>query len=106
MDDQFIVGMKNGDADAFEQCYRILSPTIYTAILKICRNRDCANDLLHDTFLDVFDKIATFNSSNSFIAWVKRIAFNKTFNLLKRQKSTFQLINMPMHFTQADFTGA
>ncbi len=90
---QLIAGMKNGDADAFEQCYRILSPTIYTAILKICRNRDSADDLLHDSFLDAFDKIASYDSSNSFIAWLKRIAFNNTFNYLKKQKNTFQLIN-------------
>jgi len=91
--DNLIAGMKSGESVAFEQCYRILSPIIYTAILKICRNRECANDLLHDTFLDAFDKIATFNNANSFIAWLKRIAFNNTFNYLKKEKRKFQLIN-------------
>jgi RNA polymerase sigma-70 factor (ECF subfamily) len=83
----YIKGMKKGDSDSFEQCYRELSPAIYSAILRICMNRDTANDLLHDTFIIAFEKIETFNEKYQFIAWIKRIAFNRTFNYLKKSSN-------------------
>lgn len=81
--------MKEGDQHAFEQCYRQLSPTIYTAIFNICRDQGNANDLLQDTFITAFEKIFSYTTTDkSFVAWLKRIAFNKTFNFLKKHKLT------------------
>ena len=81
--------MKAGDQQALEQCYRQLSPIIYTAIFNICRDQGNANDLLQDTFIAAFEKIHSYTATDkSFIAWLKRIAFNKTFNFLKKHKLT------------------
>lgn len=81
--------MKAGDQDALEQCYRQLSPLIYTAIFNICRDQGNANDLLQDTFIAAFEKIHSYTSGPQFFpAWIKRIAFNNTFNFLKKHKLT------------------
>ena len=88
-DETLVDKMKAGDQRSFEQCYRQLSPTIYTAIIKICRDEGNANDLLQDTFIKAFDKIESYTFQHlSFVAWLKRIAFNNTFNFLKKQKLT------------------
>jgi len=88
-DETLVDRMKAGDQRSFEQCYRQLSPTIYTAIVKICRDQGNANDLLQDTFIKAFEKIDTYTFQQlSFVAWLKRIAFNNTFNFLKKQKLT------------------
>jgi RNA polymerase sigma factor (sigma-70 family) len=84
--DKLLESMKQGDEVAFEQCYRLLSPIIFTAILNICKNRHDANDLLQDTFVDAFDNLASFHQQVPFIAWLKRIAFNNAFNFLKKIK--------------------
>ena len=78
--------MKRGDALAQESCYHEFSTVLYTAILKICRNSSNARDLLQDTFLDAFENIHQYNKNYAFIAWLKRIAFNNTFNFLKRER--------------------
>ncbi|GHF87584.1 RNA polymerase sigma factor [Thalassotalea marina] len=85
-EDKLIDNMRSGDKYAFEQCYRQLSPQIYTAIYKICQNSDTARELLHDTFIDVYESIHSYKKQGSFQGWVKRIAFNNTFNFLKRNK--------------------
>lgn len=80
----YVQGMIKGEELAFAECYQELSPTLYSQILRICANKETANDLLHDTFIRIFDNIHLFNESQEFIAWAKRIAFNVTFNYLKK----------------------
>ncbi len=91
--DDLVIAMKNGEDLAFEQCYQLLSPQVYSAILRICNDHASAQDLLHDTFINAFEKIATYNEQHSFIAWLKRIAFNNTFNHIKRQKLAFEVVD-------------
>lgn len=91
-DDTLTLKLKNGDATALELCYRRLSPFIYTAILKICGNRELAKDLTHDTFIDVFNSVKKIDGNLNIGAWAKRIAFNNTFNYLKREKSAQKLL--------------
>jgi len=91
-DESKLIALQLGDSKAQEQCYIAFSPLIYTTILKICDNREVASDLLHDTFMDVFNNIASFNPQLSFIAWLKRIAINNTFNYIKRQKTALKVI--------------
>ena len=88
-----LIALQLGNKDAQEQCYIAFAPLLYTTILKLCDNRDVANDLLHDTFIDVFNNISNFNPEFSFVAWLKRIAINNTFNHIKRQKVSLKIIN-------------
>ena len=84
-DEDIVDDMKQGSTDAFERCYRLLLPQIYTVIFNICRNKDTALELLQDTFLNVFENLHGYKTKQSFIAWAKRIAFNNTLNFIERQ---------------------
>jgi len=84
--------MKRGKQSAFEHCYRCLSPKVYTAIYQICRNQAISDDILQDTFIDAFEKLESYQSSNSFLSWLKRIAFNKTINVINRNKKSVPLV--------------
>jgi len=86
--------MKEGDPSALEQCYLQFSPTLYTLIVKICKNTATASDLLQDTFIDVFENIDSYKSQFPFIAWLKRIAFNNTLNYIKRQKMATSAVEL------------
>lgn len=87
--------MKQGSVEAFEHCYRLTSPQIYTVIFKICRNKDTAQELLQDTFLNIFEDLHRYKTNHSFIAWAKRIAFNNTLNFIKRQNKMVLMEELP-----------
>lgn len=91
-DEKFIKGMIEGEQSAFEHCYRCLSPRIYTAIYHICKNEAIAEEILQETFISAFEHIANYQSTNSFISWLKRIAFNKTINVINRDKKGEQIV--------------
>jgi RNA polymerase sigma-70 factor (ECF subfamily) len=87
-DEKLVSQMKLGEQSAFEHCYRCLSPKVYTAIHQICRNQAIAEDILQDTFIDAFAKLTSYQPSSSFLSWLKRIAFNKTINVINRNKKS------------------
>jgi len=94
-EEDIVDDMKQGSTDAFERCYRLLSPQIYTVIFNICRNKDTAQELLQDTFLNVFENLHGYKTKHSFIAWAKRIAFNNTLNFIKRQSRVVLIEELP-----------
>lgn len=102
-DEQLVFRMKQGEEAAFEQCYRSLSKLVYTAIYHICKNEMVANELLQDTFIDAFSKLDSYRETNSFPAWIKRIAFNKTINYINRAKKEAELLNQ-MENEESDTT--
>ncbi|WP_368389579.1 RNA polymerase sigma factor [Thalassotalea sp. 1_MG-2023] len=69
--------MKQGDEKAFEECYQYWSSHIYTAICKICNVQETADDIMQVTFVSAFENILSYTPTFTFIAWLKRIAFNK-----------------------------
>ncbi len=87
--------MKQGSHEAFERCYRLISSNIYTVIYKVCRNEATAQELLQDTFLDIFQNIHSYKSNQSFVAWAKRIAFNNTLNAIKKRNRIELVADMP-----------
>jgi RNA polymerase sigma-70 factor (ECF subfamily) len=92
-DEELVLRMKQGEEAAFELCYRSLSKLVYTAIYHICKNEMVANELLQDTFIDAFSKLDSYRETNSFPAWIKRIAFNKTINHINRAKREAELLD-------------
>ncbi|MCO4822739.1 MAG: sigma-70 family RNA polymerase sigma factor [Flavobacteriaceae bacterium] len=94
-DEGIIDEMKQGNAIAFERCYRIISPQIFTVIYKVCRNHETAQELLQDTFIDIFESLYCYTSKQSFLAWAKRIAFNNTLNFIKRNSRMVLMEELP-----------
>jgi len=94
-EEKLIDEMKQGSHEAFERCYRLFSSQIYTVIIKVCRNEETAGELLQDTFLEVFESINCYKFNQSFAAWIKKIAFNKTLNFIKRNQRMVLMDEMP-----------
>jgi len=54
------------------------------------KNEWDAEDLLQNSFVDVFSKLHTFRHQSSIGAWIKRIIINNCINFLKKRRIEFQ----------------
>lgn len=83
---KLIRGCVKGDLKSQEKLYRILAPKLFAVSLKYCRNREEAEDNLHDTFLVLFEKIGQYKFQGSFEGWAKRIAINTALQQYRKQE--------------------
>ncbi|MFC2109533.1 RNA polymerase sigma factor [Bacteroidota bacterium] len=72
--------------------YELYAGKLFAVSYKYSRNRQEAEDNLHDGFMTIFNKIGQFKGTGSFEGWMKRIIINTA--LLKyRKDKVFQLVN-------------
>ena len=81
---------KRGNRRAQFELYRLYSKAMYNVCLRMARNEQDAEDLLQNSFVDVFSKLHTFRYQSSVGAWIKRITVNNCINHLKRNRLFFE----------------
>jgi RNA polymerase sigma-70 factor, ECF subfamily len=64
------------DAVAFERIYRLHSRKVYTLCLRMVGDRNEAEDLTQEVFLQLFRKINTFRGESAFSTWLHRMSVN------------------------------
>lgn len=60
-----IDAIAQGDQSAFEQLYRLTSPRLFAVALRILRNHARAEEVLHDSFLSVWNRAGNYNAKLS-----------------------------------------
>ncbi len=75
-DSEIIKGCIKDDA----ACQRMLFGRYASALLGVCRryarNNEDAEDILQDSFIKIFKKLAQFKSEGSFEGWMRRVVVN------------------------------
>jgi len=54
------------------------------------KNPSDAEDLLQNSFVDVFTKLHSFKQESSIGAWIKRVVINNCINFLKKRRLQFE----------------
>jgi RNA polymerase sigma-70 factor (ECF subfamily) len=67
---------QQGDADAFEQLYRLHCSRVFALCLRMLRHTAEAEDLTQQTFLTVFRAIGAFRGQCAFSSWLHRVTMN------------------------------
>lgn len=70
---------------------------MYNICLRMLRNEADAEDLLQNSFVDVFSKLDTFRFESSVGAWIKRIVVNNCINHLKKRRLALEELNDQLH---------
>jgi RNA polymerase sigma-70 factor (ECF subfamily) len=77
---------KAGNTKAQYQLYQLYSKAMFNICLRMLNNREEAEDLLQDSFVDAFTKLDSFRYESSFGAWLKRLVINHCINWMNRKK--------------------
>jgi RNA polymerase sigma-70 factor (ECF subfamily) len=84
--DRVLPRVKAGDPAAQEAVYRAFEAPVYNLARRICRTTEDAEDVLQETFLEVFRSIGSFRGEGSLWGWVRSIAASKALMRLRRNK--------------------
>ncbi len=63
---------------------------MYNLCLRMVKNDLDAEDILQNSFIDIFTKLDTFQFQSSIGAWIKRIVLNNCINHLKKSRMQFE----------------
>lgn len=78
--------VRAGDPAAQEALYRSFESPVYNLARRICRTTEDAEDVVQETFMEVFRSIARFRGEGSLWGWVRTIASSKALMRLRRNK--------------------
>ena len=76
-----------GDAYAFEQLMAAHENKMYAVALRMCGNREDAQDCMQEAMVRVYRALSGFKGQSSFSTWVYRITMNSCLDELRRRKN-------------------
>jgi len=85
-DIQLIEECKQRSNSAFEKCYNKYAQKMKGVAYRYLGDHAKAEDVLHDSFVKVYEKINTLKDNTLFEGWLRRIVVNQALDLLKSEK--------------------
>lgn len=90
----FIDQLVAGDRQAFSELVEQTSPKIYALGLRMLANEQDAEDMLQETYLKAYKALPNFEKRSSISTWLFRIAVNEALMLLRKRKSTANMVEI------------
>ena len=85
---------RQGDTTGYEYLYELTYQDKYPIALHYTKNKEDAQDVLHDAFLIAWAHIGELEKPEKFSAWLSRIVANTAKNLIKRQSRIISIENI------------
>ena len=79
-----------GDRQAQHTLYRRSCDAMYNVCYRMLGNEPEAEDILQESFIDIFHRLDSFRGESSLGAWIKRIVVNHCLNAFKKRKLKFE----------------
>jgi RNA polymerase sigma factor (sigma-70 family) len=83
---------RKGNNSAQFRLYNQYSKAMFNLAYRMTNNREDAEDILQETFVECFRNLKTFRFESTFGAWLKTILINRSINHLKKKK-----VNLVLH---------
>jgi RNA polymerase sigma-70 factor (ECF subfamily) len=98
---ELIVRARTGDTQAWGDLYREYAPAIFRFCRRAMPTREDAEDATMEIFIKLRDKLAQYDQSRSFTAWLYKVAANHCWDMLRRRrvrqdKETEDVTEMPL----------
>lgn len=82
---QLLAACGRKDEQAFERLYRAASPKLFASALRILRRRDWAEEVLQDSFINIWHHAAEYAEWKSApMTWMTSIVRNRALDMLRR----------------------
>ncbi|GAA4436421.1 sigma-70 family RNA polymerase sigma factor [Ravibacter arvi] len=88
--DEMIEGLKREDSNAMEQFYSCYGPLIKGICFRYAQDREQAEDMFHDTLIELFEKVKKYRSTGSFNRWLKTVTVRTLIDHINKSKRARQ----------------
>lgn len=76
IDENLFGRIRQGEQDAFRELYEISCKPLYAFLLSYTQNSHDAQDLLHDTYVQIYTNCHSYRPNGNPMAWMMKIAKN------------------------------
>lgn len=80
-----VVLAMEGDDASYEELVRRFQPFIRSLMRRLCRNRETADDLSQQVFLQAWRKLDCLDEPVAFAGWLRRIAISEWLQFIRRK---------------------
>lgn len=84
-DAQLLFKLKNEDASAFKELLSVYGNRVLNTCYRFLLNREDAEDLAQDVFVEVYQSIKSFRGDSKLSTWIYRITITKCLDEIKRR---------------------
>lgn len=77
---------RNGETEAFGPLVQIYRRRLYSYLLRMCNDKDLADDLFQEVLIKVWKGIKVYNEENKFSSWLFTIAHNVLLDNYRKNK--------------------
>lgn len=74
--DRWVARARQGDVGAFEEVYRATVGRVHAVCLRMCRDPHLAEELVQESYIRAWQKLASFRGESQFTSWLHRLAVN------------------------------
>lgn len=83
---ELVSRVKRQDPDAFAELYNSMYQKVYFLALSIVKDKYLAQDVVQETFINVYKSIHTLGNDMTFIAWINRIAYHCSLKMIAKNE--------------------
>ena len=99
---ELIASCIKGDDRARYQLYQLYSRAMFNVCYRMMNNREDAEDMLQEAFIQAFQKLDTFRLESGFGTWLKTITIHTCINALNKRKVDVRYFDDIQHFDYAE----
>lgn len=98
-DSEIITAIIKGDTAQFGVLVEKYRQMVYRTCMGFVHNKDDADDLSQDVFIQAYQSLSKFKMESAFSTWLYRIAVNTSLNKLRKTSGTSFLVRLGSMFS-------
>lgn len=89
-----VEGCKQGSRQSQEQLYKLFAAKMLGVCMRYASSRMEAEDMLQNSFIKVFEKLADYRADGSFEGWMRRIMVHTSIEYYRKHHKMMQVVEL------------